>query len=231
MPEPRDAQSATAPPGEVSPPTRRRDVVASRKAILDAAETLFAARGYDATSLQDVCAAAGVSRGMPGYLFGSKEGLYRAVLDRFRDSPLRLIREARARAAVAGAAGPRALSAAIDAYLDFLLASPNFVRLIEWDALYGGRLTGEHQGVVLALREALSALTEGFGFGRLDAEEAGQYLTSIVALLWFPLVHTGTFLEPLGMQGTSTEFVTQRRRHVKGLILAGLRDRAARANP
>lgn len=218
-------------PGDARPATRRRDVAASRKAVLDAAETLFAARGYDATSLQEVCDAAGVSRGLPGYLFGSKEGLYRAVLDRFRDAPLRLIREARERSAEAGGGGSEALSSAIDAYFDFLLANPNFVRLIEWDALYGGRLTGEHEGVMLALREALSALSEGFGFGRLDEMEAGQLLTSIVALLWFPIVHAGTFLEPLGMQAASSEFIAERRRHVKELILAGLRARAATADP
>ena len=39
-------------------PDRRRDAARSREAILDAAERLFAAHGYEATSLQEVGAAA-----------------------------------------------------------------------------------------------------------------------------------------------------------------------------
>ena len=63
-------------------PDKERNAARSREAILDAAEELFADRGYDATSLTDVGAAAGVSRGTPGYFFGGKEQLYRAVLER-----------------------------------------------------------------------------------------------------------------------------------------------------
>ena len=63
-------------------PDRIRDAERTRAAILDAAERLFAEQGYDATSLTEVGAAAGVSRGTPGYFFGTKAELYQAVLDR-----------------------------------------------------------------------------------------------------------------------------------------------------
>ena len=53
------------------PVEKERNATRSRAAILDAAERLFAERGYDATSLTEVGAAAGVSRGTPGYFFGS----------------------------------------------------------------------------------------------------------------------------------------------------------------
>ena len=63
-------------------PDRERNGARTREAILDAAEALFAERGYEATSLNDIGAAASVSRGTPGYFFGSKLELYRAVLAR-----------------------------------------------------------------------------------------------------------------------------------------------------
>jgi TetR/AcrR family transcriptional regulator len=62
--------------------TRSRDSGRSREALLAAAERLFAERGFEATSLTDIGAAAGLSRGTPSYFFGSKAGLYRAVLER-----------------------------------------------------------------------------------------------------------------------------------------------------
>src|SRR3712207_8964122 len=52
-----------------------RSAERSRAAILDAAETLFAERGYDAVSLQEIGVAAALSRGAPNYFFGSKQDL------------------------------------------------------------------------------------------------------------------------------------------------------------
>ena len=62
-------------------PERERNPTRTREAILDAAERLFAEQGYEATSLSQVGQEAGVSRGTPGYFYGSKADLYRAVLE------------------------------------------------------------------------------------------------------------------------------------------------------
>lgn len=48
--------------------------------ILEEAERLFAARGYDAVSIQDIADAAGVSKANVFHHFGSKEKLYFSVL-------------------------------------------------------------------------------------------------------------------------------------------------------
>lgn len=63
--------------------TQARPVTADTKGrLLDAAERLFAERGYDATSLRDITAAAGVNLAAVHYHFGSKAGLLRAVVGR-----------------------------------------------------------------------------------------------------------------------------------------------------
>src|SRR5919205_2149237 len=67
------------------PPEKVRDAERSREAILAAAERLFAERGYEAASLHDIGAAAGLSRGTPSYFFGSKERLHLDVLRRAFD--------------------------------------------------------------------------------------------------------------------------------------------------
>ncbi|MEA2714337.1 MAG: hypothetical protein QOK27_2298, partial [Gemmatimonadales bacterium] len=81
-----------------SNPEKVRNPDRSRVAILDAAEQLFADQGYDATSLNQVGTVAGVSRGTPGYFFGSKADLYQAVLDRSFAEVREAVREGRARA-------------------------------------------------------------------------------------------------------------------------------------
>ena len=52
-----------------------------RQRIVDAARHRFARCGYDAASLREIAAAAGVTKPMVYYYFGSKEGLYRALLE------------------------------------------------------------------------------------------------------------------------------------------------------
>src|SRR5918911_4763660 len=75
--------SPRIPPGMPARPAEKvRDAERSREAILAAAERLFAERGYEATTLQEIGAAAGLSRGTPSYFFGSKEQLYMDVLRR-----------------------------------------------------------------------------------------------------------------------------------------------------
>ena len=53
--------------------------------ILDAAEALFARQGYEATSIKQLGAAAGVNGALLYYYFGDKRGLYAAVLGRVLD--------------------------------------------------------------------------------------------------------------------------------------------------
>ena len=54
---------------------------ASEERLLEAAATLVATRGTARASVGDIAAAAGCSRGLPTYLFGSKEGLLLALAD------------------------------------------------------------------------------------------------------------------------------------------------------
>jgi AcrR family transcriptional regulator len=57
----------------------------SRERILAAALDVFAAKGYEAASISDVTAAAGVSRGLVSYYFATKERLAAELLDRWLD--------------------------------------------------------------------------------------------------------------------------------------------------
>jgi AcrR family transcriptional regulator len=54
---------------------------ATRNNILQAAMQLFASRGYDATSVAQICQAAGVSKGAFYHHFPSKQAVFVALLD------------------------------------------------------------------------------------------------------------------------------------------------------
>jgi TetR/AcrR family transcriptional repressor of nem operon len=55
-------------------------------AAVQAAMTCFRSTGYEGTSIQDLVDATGVGRGSLYAAFGSKEGIYLAALDRYRET-------------------------------------------------------------------------------------------------------------------------------------------------
>lgn len=75
-----------------------------REQILDAANALFAERGYDEVSIEEIASSAGVTRGLVHHYFGGRKDVYVALLERLgavREEQLRppVGRGARARVA------------------------------------------------------------------------------------------------------------------------------------
>ena len=118
-----------------SPPRERADAARNRAAVLDAAAKLFREHGVENVSMDAVAAAAGVGKGTLFRRFGDKAGLAVALLDErerelqeailFGPAPL-------------GPGGPDArptpgerLIAFVDAYLDYVLAHLDLVRMSE----------------------------------------------------------------------------------------------------
>ena len=200
---------------------KERNPDRSRAAILDAAETLFAEKGYDATSLHDVGAAAGVSRGTPGYFFGSKADLYRAVLDRMFGEVREAVRSGRARA-MANPHDPESiLAGAVSDYFDFLAARPNFVRLIEREALNGSALLSGADHLT-AGQEALAAISAELGLDDRPSGDVAQLLLSIISLCWFHLIHARTVAPAVGVALDRPGDLERRKRHIIDLVLHGI---------
>lgn len=72
-------------------PDRRRQL--TREALLGAAESVFAQRGYEAGTLEDIADAAGFTTGAIYSNFGSKQDLFLAVLERRNEKLTEAYRE------------------------------------------------------------------------------------------------------------------------------------------
>jgi TetR/AcrR family transcriptional regulator len=199
---------------------RVRDADRSRNAILDAAERLFAERGFEAVSLQEIGDAAGLSRGTPNYFFGAKQDLYVAVLERvFADRE-----EATRRAFVpvhAWCASSRAgslrqpLTRAIESYMSFLLARPAFVRLIAREELRGGEGLSLAQRQSTAMRDAVAAIRGVAEERSLRCFHIDDAVLLLVSLTFSPLSQQSTFMVALGRD---LRDAVVRRRHI-GLVV------------
>ncbi len=111
------------------PKRRRRATVDgdARKLILDAAEKLIAASGFDATSTTVVAESAGVPKGLVFYYFPTKEAILRALLtERLPTEPLTDI------AAVVTPGDPAASLLNLDAALNLRQHRSPVLRVILW---------------------------------------------------------------------------------------------------
>ena len=100
--------------------------IPAREQILDAAESLFARKGLEATTIKEIGAVAQQNPALLYYYFGSKEELYRAVLQRTMTGMV-----SRGSAAFDAARGPAdAIRALGSAQLEFLLTHPTAPRLL-----------------------------------------------------------------------------------------------------
>jgi AcrR family transcriptional regulator len=66
-----------------APDERRRDADRTREALLDAALAEFGAKGLAGARTSEIAARAGVNKQLISYYFGGKDGLYKAILDRW----------------------------------------------------------------------------------------------------------------------------------------------------
>jgi AcrR family transcriptional regulator len=204
-------------------PRRGRDAERTKGAVLDAAERLFAEQGYEAASLEAIGRLAGVSRGTPGYFFGAKDALYRAVLARVLTAEAELLLGAQARATAAGGGPEEVLTALVDSFLDFLVARPSFVRLVEREAAAGGATLRAVADETPAVQAGLASLGHYFSGPAFRAAEPAHVLLSLLALCWFPLAHADTFTRGLGLDPNSPAFLPAWKRHVVTLVAGGLR--------
>jgi TetR/AcrR family transcriptional regulator len=233
VPEPRNLADDT-PLERVDPATkpRARDAERSREAILEAAERQFASRGFDGASLQEIAAAAGLSRGTPSYFFGSKESLYEAVLERVFEERDKATRRA-FEPVLAWAAGrgdaralERALEQAVAGYLEFLIARRSFVRLLDWEAIGGGgrihrgRSHGPRPARGNAMNEAFAAVRRVARGRHLAAFDVDDVVLVTVALTFSIVSQRATLMSALARDIEDPATVRRHTRLVVGQLLA-----------
>lgn len=124
------SQSQTAPvPGEPSPrqERRRRLQELSRTHLLDAAEHVFAEKGYEVATVKEIAELAQLSVGSVYQLFDSKQSMFRAIFHRRNGEGLDALREALSRVD----SPYERLHTLIDATVDFYLEHRTFFLLFE----------------------------------------------------------------------------------------------------
>jgi len=191
-----------------------------RQQLLAAARGLFAQQGYDAISIRKVAEAAQVNPAMIHYYFGSKEGLYEAMLaDTFTPLMERLS------TVLASPDDADALGNFFKLYMHTLGANPWMPPLILREVVAeGGRLRGwfiqqfasKGGGMLTRLIEREQAA----GRIRADADPSFTAL-SMVSLAVFPFVAMPVTREVFGMR-VKTDYLDRLITHTQRVFLQGV---------
>ncbi len=197
----------------------------SRDKILDAAETLFARRGYSGIGLSEIAEASGLGKSSLFHHFRNKPQLYAAVTTRILDQI-----EARLLRSLAAGGDPLArLERWLDELVDLLAENPTWARLLlrslfEDDDLPGDtpeevegrRAVGEIMANVGAL------LREGMSAGLFRAAHVNHLLLTLIGVVVFPFASGEFGAEVLGKDIFDAAEVRRRKRELRDLLRFGL---------
>jgi AcrR family transcriptional regulator len=149
-----------------------------RKQLLDVGRALFAERGYEAASIEEVAARAGVSKPVVYEHFGGKEGLYAVVVDREMQSLTLRISSALT------SGHPRAMvEQAALALLIYIEDETDGFRVLTRDSPVASG-TGTFSSLLNDIANQVEyLLAEEFARRGLDTELAGMYAQMLVGMV------------------------------------------------
>lgn len=197
-----------------------------REKILDAAEALFARRGYAGVGLSEIAEVVGLGKSSLFHHFATKSQLYAAVVERI----LREIEAALVRTLAAGGSPAARLDRWIDTIVDLLGAQPSHARLLlrslfEDDELGAGS-SGEERAADEALRRILrdlgALLREGMSSGALRAASIPHTLQTLIGIIIYHFASGDFGTELLGKSLFTPTEIRRRKDEIKALLHHGL---------
>ncbi|MBK7972352.1 MAG: TetR family transcriptional regulator [Deltaproteobacteria bacterium] len=202
---------------------------ATRQALMEAGAKLFAERGFEGATVEEIVEAARVNKAMVSYHFGGKEPLYAAILE----ESFALLRERTA--ALRGASGPASerLREWIRLFAEVVAARPLLPVMIVRELIDGGERLERHG--IAYLHQLLATVHEivaqGVASGEFRAVDPFlTHLTIVGALNFFAatmrfrarVVASGQV--PLSSEPTVRQFTA----HLEELLIRGIENRAER---
>ena len=150
-----------------------------REQLLDVGRALFAQRGFDATSVEEIAQSAGVSKPVVYEHFGGKEGLYAVVVDREMGRLLGAIT-----GALTSTGKPRELlEGAAFALLDYIESSSDGFRILVRDSPVA-QSTGSFASLISdAASQVEHIMVNQFKMRGFDPKNAPMYAQMLVGMV------------------------------------------------
>lgn len=202
--------------------TSTRNPNRTRASILRAATVLFANKGPDATSVDEIAARAGVNKRMLYHYFGNKEGLYLSVLSGVYDRISQISFEIIARAKDVR----ELLDGLLREYFGFLQQNPEFIALLNWEnstraaGMKKISLSSPAKSLMIAFHRALD--NEQNNFNIREDVDIKYLIMACLALCSYYFTNRHTLSVVFAMDLDDPVHMEQWIEHVRRLILDGV---------
>jgi AcrR family transcriptional regulator len=173
-------EAALPRPAAKAAPRVRMTGTERREQLLDIGRSVFAAKGFDGTSVEEIAEHAGVSKPVVYEHFGGKEGLYAVVVDR----EVRRLLE-RIEASLHGQHPRELLEQAAGALLDYVERDTDGFRILVRDspvASTSGTFASLISDIATQVEHVLAAQFKTLGYDAKLAPLYSQALVGMVAL-------------------------------------------------
>ena len=192
----------------------------TQSVILDAARQLFARHGYDGASVRAITQRAGVNLGAITYHFGSKRGLYTAVLE---DGVRPLARRV-ARAAQADGTARERMLGVVEAYFDHFTDHPDLPHLLLQEVAAGKEPPDVILEIVQSVKQTIASLQmEGVEDGSVRTGHPVLTALSVVSQPIYMTLVAPLLRRVAGVDLTDPEDRRQVVAHTLAFVEAGLR--------
>jgi TetR/AcrR family transcriptional regulator len=209
----------------MSLPSWNNNEISSRDRILDAAEALFAKRGYAGVGLREVAEVVGLGKSSLFHHFKNKPQLYAAVCGRI----LCRIEESLMRTLAAGGSPVDRLERWLDDLVNLLVDNPSYARVLLRSLFEDDDLAGEmpeeievERAIASIMGSAAALLREGMGSGAFRAANVPHMLLSLVGITVFPFASGDFGQEILGKDVFDPAEVERRKHELREFIRFGL---------
>ncbi|MEK4241838.1 TetR/AcrR family transcriptional regulator [Janibacter sp. FSL W8-0316] len=171
--------SEQAPEESPTPRRARMTAAARREQLVAVGRQVFAAKGVDGTSVEEIAATAAVSKPVVYEHFGGKEGLYAVVVDR----ELRALTDGVTASLTAGGSDRETIERAALALLDYIEGSPDGFRILVRD-VSGTAPSGTYASLLSDVAaEVADVLSDAFEQRELESRYAPMYAQMLVGLV------------------------------------------------
>lgn len=214
----------------VDPPRRKRDSEKSRQTILTAASAEFCTHGFTGARVERIATRAKANMRMLYHYFGSKEGLYTAVLE----SVYGQIRGQERALDLKNRPPIEGMCELVRFTFDFFARQPNFVALINNENLMKGRFLKRSPAIRAMTMPLIEAIEDLLHRGHATGEFRGnvdpvQLYVSIVAQSQLHISNRYTLSILFDRDLADPDWLAARRVHAQSVILDYLTARPSRS--
>jgi TetR/AcrR family transcriptional regulator len=189
-----------------------------RSRILDAAEHVFAERGYAGATTREIAERAGIGKRMLFYYFPSKDSVYRAVLERLISGLVAIYEHTR------GEPGPIGLADAIEGITHFTAANLSAMKVWLREIIDGGRHLDDltRRYMIPLYEQAGAGIARNVDAGVFRPTDPTQLMVSVggVTLFYFliaPMLRVMSGRDPL-----APDAIAERAAAARDCLLHGL---------